>query len=98
MLSWKDYLWYTAFSLYSINMGVGLAAQLRWLHFGWMHHLLYFFVFASAITTTWLCFHPLLLVTLGTLTYMPMSRPGTWKHPTAACVGYAGYVLSWLWA
>lgn len=88
-----SYLWAIAFTLYLINMGVGFAAQMRWYHFGLTHHILYFFVFVTAIGATLVSFHPFLLMTLSALTYMPVSKPGTWKHPMAALVGLSGYLL-----
>ncbi len=86
-------IWSIALSLYLINMGVGLAAQMRWYHFGLTHHILYFLVFVSAIGATLVSLHPLMLLTLSALTYMPFSKPGTWRHPTAASFGLLGYFL-----
>ena len=87
------YVWPSAIVLYVLNLGVGFMAQMRWYDFGLAHHILYFFVFVSAIAATLVHFHPLLLITLADLTYMPVSKPGTWKHPAAAMVGFSGYLL-----
>lgn len=87
-------MFYLAFTLYVINLGVGAAAQLKHLHFGWFHHALYFAVFLSAIIAAALHFHPALLLTLGVLAYMPKSNPGTWRHPAAALVGFSGYLIA----
>lgn len=83
--------------LYILNMCVGLAAQFRLLHLGWLHHALYALVLISAGLAWSLTLHPLLLVTLSALLYMPSSSPGTWKHPTAACIGLIGYVGWFIW-
>jgi hypothetical protein len=87
-------MFYLALTLYVINLAVGAAAQLKHLHFGWLHHALYFAVFLSAIAATILRFHPALLLTLGVLAYMPKSKPGTWRHPAAALVGFSGYLIA----
>lgn len=84
---------YLAFGLYLANMGVGLAAQTRRFHFGWLHHALYFIVFAAALLATLTAFHPALLLTLAALAVLPKSRPGTWRHPVVALVGLGGYLL-----
>lgn len=83
-----------AFGLYLINLGVGAAAQWAHLRLGWLHHALYFAVFSSAAVALVAWPHPLLCVTLAALCYMPLSRPGTWKHPTAALIGLSGYIAS----
>lgn len=89
-----DEMFYLALTLYMINLAVGAAAQLKHLHFGWFHHALYFAVFLSAIAATIWHFHPALLLTLGVLAYMPKSKPGTWRHPAAALVGFSGYLCA----
>ena len=83
-----------ALGLYTANLGVGLVAQLRWVKLGVTHHILYFFVFLSVLGATFTNPNPLLCVTLAALAYMPRSRPGTWRHPAAALIGYLGLLLS----
>jgi hypothetical protein len=94
--SWQLWVWWLAVSLYIFNIGIGLAAQFLRMKFGAFHHALYFAVFVSAILATLIWQHPLLLLTLSALCYMPISQPGTWKHPTAAAVGLIGYLSSCL--
>ena len=81
-----------AFLLYAGTMLVGLIAQLRWLRFGVLHHVLYFLSFAAAIAATFLEFHPGILLTLVALTTLPMTRPRTRWHPALAVLGLVGYV------
>ena len=87
-------LFYLAMGLYLINLGVGAAAQFGHRHFGWFHHALYFTVFVAAIGATILAFHPALLLTLAMLGIMPKTKPGTWRHPAAAILGFSGYVIA----
>ncbi|MCL4871826.1 MAG: hypothetical protein KJ063_22945 [Anaerolineae bacterium] len=87
-------LLYLAMGLYLINLGVGAAAQFTHLHFGKWHHLLYFIVFLAAIGAVVRHFHPALLLTLTMLALMPKSKPGTWRHPAAALLGFTGYLVT----
>ncbi len=81
---------------YLLNCVVGLAAQLRHWHFGVWHHVLYAVVFATAIATTIVAFHPALILTLAALAVFPKARPRTAAHPTLAAVGALGYMLALL--
>lgn len=81
-----------AIFLYMFTMLVGLVAQLRWMRFGHLHHVLYFFTFAMAIATAWLRWHPALLLTLGALAFMPLTKPRSPWHPALAVIGAVGYV------
>ena len=82
---------------YLLNCAVGMAAQfLRW-RFGVWHHVLYAIVVVTALATTWLAFHPALLVTLAALAAFPRARPGTLSHPALAVLGLLGYLVA-LWA
>lgn len=89
-------LLFVAIGLYCVNNLVGLIAQLRWYHFGKAHHILYFFVFLSAIVASLFNFHPALLLTLAALAMMPKSKPWTWKHPVCAVLGGLGYLITLL--
>lgn len=83
-------------ALYLGNLAVGLTAQLRGTHFGRFHHWLYAFVFAAAIAAALFAWHPALLVTLGALALLPLTKPRTPAHPTLALVGALGYLGSYL--
>jgi hypothetical protein len=86
-------LW-CAFGLYSVNMLVGVVAQLRWFHFGKAHHVLYFVVFSVALAALASTLNPWLLLTIAALAVLPKSRPGTWWHPICAMVGFLGFGLA----
>jgi hypothetical protein len=83
-----------AFSLYAVNLAVGLVAQIWRIGFGRFHHLLYALVFVAAAAATVLEFHPALLVTLAALAAFPKARPRTVWHPTLAVLGLLGYLAT----
>jgi hypothetical protein len=82
------------FSLYVLNLLVGLAAQLRLAHFGLWHHGLYLLVFISTLAALVYSKEWWLLLTVACLTLFPKARPRTWLHPTLGMVGLLGYLLS----
>jgi hypothetical protein len=82
------------FSLYALNLLVGLFAQLRLAHFGIWHHGLYLLVFASALAALIFAREWWLLLTVGCLSVFPKARPRTWLHPTLGVVGLVGYFLA----
>lgn len=85
-----------AFGLYLLNLGVGLAAELRLARFGVWHHLLYFAVFASAAAALFFTQEAGLILTVACLAVFPWARPRTWMHPTLGVLGLVGYLLG-LW-
>jgi hypothetical protein len=87
----SDVVFWGAFTLYVLNLVVGVVAQFRVYHFGVVHHILYFIVFAAALLAAVMRFHPALLLTLCALAAMPKSKPGRWLHPACALLGLLGY-------
>ncbi len=79
---------------YLLNCAVGLAAQLGHFRFGVWHHVLYAVVFASAVATALLAFHPALVLPLVALLALPRARPRTAWHPALALTGLLGYGLA----
>lgn len=94
MLNWMSLFLAVGFSLYVLNLLVGLAAQLRLARFGLWHHGLYLVVFLSTVLALVLTREWWLLLTVGCLTLFPKARPHTWPHPTLGAVGLVGYLLS----
>lgn len=88
------WLFWIAFGLYSLNLLVGLAAQLRLGHFGVWHHLLYLVVFLSAAAALLWLQEWFLLITVACLAVFPKARPRTWIHPTLGIVGLLGYIMA----
>jgi hypothetical protein len=86
----------TALSLYLLNLGVGLAAQLRLARLGVWHHRLYFAVFVSAAAALLLLREGWLLLTVACLALFPRARPRTWTHPALGLTGLLGYALALL--
>ncbi len=82
------------FSLYALNMLVGLAAQFRLTHFGIWHHGLYLVVFVSTILAMVLTQEWWLLLTVACLAWFPKAKPRTRLHPTLGVVGLVGYLLA----
>lgn len=82
------------FGLYLLNLGVGLAAQLRLARFGVWHHLLYFAVFASTAAALFFTREIGMILTVVCLSAFPRARPRTWIHPTLGVLGLVGYLLS----
>lgn len=82
------------FGLYLLNLGVGLAAQLRLARFGVWHHLLYFAVFVSTAAALFFTREIGLILTVVCLSAFPRARPRTWIHPTLGVLGFVGYLLS----
>lgn len=83
-----------AFGSYLLNVLVGLLAQLRLIHLGWVHHALYFWVFISSLAALILLRELWLILTVACLALFPRAKPRTWLHPTLASVGLIGYVLA----
>ncbi|PZA07815.1 MULTISPECIES: hypothetical protein [unclassified Meiothermus] len=82
------------FGLYLLNLGVGLAAQLRLARFGVWHHWLYFAVFLSAAAALFFTRQAGLILTVASLAAFPWARPRSWIHPTLGALGLVGYLLS----
>lgn len=83
-----------AFGLYTLNLLVGVAAQLRLGHFGIWHHGLYLAVFVSTLATLVFAREWWLLLTVSCLAIFPKARPRTWLHPTLGMTGLVGYLLA----
>ena len=95
-MGYMGWIWGLAMGLYSLNLLVGLAAQLRLAHFGVWHHLLYLGVVVSTLAALWFVGVYSLMVTLICLALLPRSRPGGWQHPALGLLGYAGYIWPYL--
>ncbi len=85
-----------AIILFAVNCAVGIAAQLRRLRLGWLHHALYAVVFGSAALAAWTDFRPALLGVLAVLAIFPWIRAGTPMHAGLAVVGALGYIAAWV--
>ncbi len=86
-------VWWVGFGLYLVNIGVGIAAQFGIFRIGKAHHLLYFLVFLSALGAFFAVLHPLQLLTVSALLYMPLTRPPSLRHPIVALLGLFGYLF-----
>jgi len=94
MLNSMSFLLALGLGLYSLNLLVGLAAQLRLAHLGIWHHGLYLVVFVSTILAMVFVEEWWLSLTLACLALFPKARPRTWLHPTLGVVGLVGYMLA----
>ncbi len=97
----EQLLFFVGLALYLANLALGVAVQTRFvsLHrMRWVHHVLYFFVFAGAILALvgllisekrwWL-----LSLTVGALAVLPRYKGGTRAHMILALLGLVGYGL-----
>lgn len=95
-------IFYLATLLFLANFALGILVQLRIVDtkpFRWLHHALFFAVFASAVVAVLAGFYSgapyrwTLLPVLGLFVVLPYVRAGTRGHAALACTALAFYAV-----
>ena len=99
-------IFYVAMALFLANFALGVLVQLRIVDtkpFRWLHHALFFAVFASAALATGVGllqgepYSWALLPVLGLFAVLPRVRAGTRGHAALASAALILYVIGFVW-